>query len=136
MSSLDTRRILGSTGWLSWISSGFAWLLRLDDDVVEGVAVVRDDGGSEGIKTGLDTLAPIGEIINLIGIWSVGSDRNALFAGNSSVEFESICSCSIDVVGNSSDLFELIVHGVCFNKCRWRNQFFRVSISMTTCCSI
>jgi hypothetical protein len=114
MSSLDTLRILGSTGRLSWISCGFAWLLRFDDGVTDGVTCVGDERSAEGIKMGLDKLAPVGEIVNLVRVGSVGSDGDTLITGNSTVEFECVGGCSVDIMGDSTDLFELIIHGVAF----------------------
>ena len=110
MSSLDTRRILGSIGRLSWISCGFAWLLRFDDGVTERVAGVRDEAGSKGNKTRFDALPPVGIILNLVGVGAVGSDGDAVLAGLTGMEFEGIDGCSVDKVRNISDVFELIVH--------------------------
>jgi hypothetical protein len=110
MSSLDTRRILGSTGRLSWISCGFAWLLRFDDGVTERVAGMGDEAGSKGDKTRFDALPPIGIILNLVGIGAVGSDRDTVLAGLAGMEFEGMDGCSVDEIGDSMDVFELIVH--------------------------
>jgi hypothetical protein len=110
MSSLDTRRILGSTGRLSWISCGFAWLLRFDDGVTERVAGMGDKAGSEGNKTRFDALPPIGIIVNLIGVGAIDSDGDTVLAGLAGMEFECMDSCSIDKIGDSMDVFELIVH--------------------------
>ena len=110
MSSLDTRRILGSTGRLSWISCGFAWLLRFDDGVTECVAGMGDKTCSKGDKTRFDALPPIGIILNLVGVDTVGSDGDAVIAGLAGLEFEGVYGCSIDKIGYSVDVFELIVH--------------------------
>lgn len=110
MSSLDTRRILGSIGRLSWISCGFAWLLRFDDGVTERVAGVRDEAGSKGDKTRFDALPPVGIILNLVGVGTVGSDGNTVLAGLAGMEFEGIDGCSVDEIGDSVDVFELIGH--------------------------
>jgi hypothetical protein len=110
MSSLDTRRILGSTGRLSWISCGFAWLLRFDDGVTECVAGVGDKTCSKGDKTRFDALPPVGIILNLVGVGAVGSDGDTVFAGPTGLEFEGIDGCSVNIKGYSLDVFELIVH--------------------------
>lgn len=110
ISSLDTRRILGSTGRLSWISCGFAWLLRFDDGVTERVAGVGDKTCSKGDKTRFDALPPVGIILNLVGVGTVGSDGNTVLAGLAGMEFEGIDGCSVDEMWNISDMFELIVH--------------------------
>jgi hypothetical protein len=108
MSSLVTRRILGSTGRLSWISCGFAWLLRFDDGVTECVAGVGDETGSKGDKTRFDALPPIGIIVNLVV--AIGSDGDTVLAGLAGLEFESIDGCSIDEIWDSVDMFKFIVH--------------------------
>ncbi len=110
MSSLDTRRILGSSGRLSWISCGFAWLLRFDDGVTERVASVGDKTWSKGDKTRFDALPPIGIILNLVGVGAIGSDRDTMLAGLAGMEFEGMDGCSVDKVRNSPDVFELIGH--------------------------
>ena len=110
MSSLDTRRILGSTGRLSWISCGFAWLLRFDDGVTERVAGMGDKTCSKGDKTRFDALPPVGIILNLVGVGAVGSDGDTVLAGLAGMEFKGIDGCSVDKVRNISDVFELIVH--------------------------
>jgi hypothetical protein len=110
MSSLDTRRILGSTGRLSWISCGFAWLLRFDDGVAERVTGVGDKTGSKGDKTRFDALPPIGIILNLVGVGAVGSDRDTVLAGMTGLEFEGMNGCSVEEIGNPVDVFELIGH--------------------------
>ena len=110
ISSLDTRRILGSTGRLSWISCGFAWLLRFDDGVTERVAGMGDEAGSEGNKTRFDALPPIGIILDLVGIGAIGSDGDTVLAGLTGMEFEGMDRCSIDKVWNTPDMFELIGH--------------------------
>ena len=110
MSSLDTRRILGSTGRLSWISCGFAWLLRFDDGVTECVAGVGDKTCSKGDKTRFDALPPIGIILNLVGVGAVGSDGDAVIAGLAGMEFEGMDGCSVEEIRDSMDVFELIVH--------------------------
>ena len=110
ISSLDTRRILGSTGRLSWISCGFAWLLRFDDGVTERVAGVGDKTCSKGDKTRFDALPPVGIILNLVGVGAVGSDGDTVLAGLAGMEFEGIDGCSVDKVRNISDVFELICH--------------------------
>lgn len=63
---------------------------------------------------GLDKLPPVGEIVNLVSVRSIGSDGDTLIAGNSTVEFECVGSCSVDVMRDSADLFELIIHVVAF----------------------
>jgi len=110
MSSLDTRRILGSTGRLSWISCGFAWLLRFDDGVTERVTGVGDETCSKGDKTRFDALPPIGIILNLVGVGAVGSDGDTMLAGLTSMEFEGVDGCSVNIKGHSVNMFELIVH--------------------------
>ena len=110
MSSLDTRRILGSTGRLSWISCGFAWLLRFDDGVTERVAGMRDKAGSKGDKMRFDALPPVGIILNLVGVGAVGSDGDTVLAGPAGLEFEGMDGCSVEEIGDSVDVFELIGH--------------------------
>ena len=110
MSSLDTRRILGSSGRLSWISCGFAWLLRFDDGVTERVTGMGDEAGSKGDKTRFDALPPIGIILNLVGVGAVGSNGDTVLAGLAGMEFEGMDRCSVDIKGYSADVFELIVH--------------------------
>ncbi len=110
MSSLDTRRILGSTGRLSWISCGFAWLLRFDDGVTERVAGMGDKTCSKGDKMRFDALPPVGIILNLVSVGAVGSDGDTVFAGPAGLEFESMDGCSVEKIGDSADVFELIVH--------------------------
>ena len=110
MSSLDTRRILGSTGRLSWISCGFAWLLRFDDGVTERIAGVGDKTCSKGDKTRFDALPPVGIILNLVGVGTVGSDGDTVLAGLAGMEFEGMDRCSVDIKGHSADVFELICH--------------------------
>lgn len=114
MSSLETRRILGSTGRLSWISSGFAWLLRLDDGVPKGVSCVGYESRSEGIKTRLDELPPVGRILNTVCVSIVLSDIDTMLAGESSLELEGLDGGSMEVIRDASDMFELIVHIVPF----------------------
>ena len=114
MSSLETRRILGSTGRLSWISSGFAWLLRLDNGVPKGVSCVGDEPCSEGIKTRLDALPPVGKILNAVRVGVIVSDVDAMLAGESALELEGLDGGSVKVVGDASDVFEFIVHVVPF----------------------
>ena len=110
MSSLDTRRILGSTARLSWISSGFAWLLRFDDGVAERVTCVGDETGSEGSKTRFDELPPMGIIVDLIGVGAIGSDGDAVLAGLPCLEFEGVDCGSIDIMRNTLHLFKIEVH--------------------------
>jgi hypothetical protein len=110
MSSLDTRRILGSTGRLSWISCGFAWLLRFDDRISKGIAGMGDEAGSEGIKTGLDTLSPIWEIVNFVSICSIGSNDSTMFTGLTCMEFKDSDVDAVEIVGDSANVFELITH--------------------------
>ena len=110
MSSLDTRRILGSTGRLSWISCGFAWLLRFDDGVTECVTGVGDKTCSKGDKTRFDALPPVGIILNLVGVGAVGSDGDTVLAGMTGLEFEGMNGCSVEEIGDSVDVFELIGH--------------------------
>jgi len=108
ISSLVTRRILGSTGRLTWISCGFAWLLRFDDGVTERVAGVGDEAGSKGDKTRFDALPPVGIIVDLVV--AIGSDGDTVLAGLAGLEFESIYGCSIDEIRDSIDMLKFIVH--------------------------
>lgn len=110
MSALDTLRILGSTGRFSRISCGFAWLLRFDNGVAKGVPGLRGERGAEGIKTRLDTFSPVGKIDNGVGCGVVGTDGETGAGWFSVVEFESSDSGSVEVVGDSMDVFELIIH--------------------------
>ena len=126
MSSLDTRRILGSTARLSWISSGFAWLLRFDDGVTEGVAGMGDEGLAEGIKTRLDPFPPIDSILNVVTIGIVSSDLDAVLAGLSVTELEGLDGGSVEIIGDTSDVFEFIIHVVSFISPRRHSIFYIV----------
>lgn len=97
-------------GRLSWISCGFAWLLRFDDGITESVAGMGDEAGSEGNKTRFDPLPPVGIILNLVGVGSIGSDGDTVLAGLAGMEFEGVDGCSVDEVRDTPDMFELIVH--------------------------
>ena len=114
MSSLETRRILGSSGRLSWISRGFAWLVRFDDGVANGVTCMGDESRSEGIKTRFNALPPVGKILNSVRVWMIGPNGDTVLAGLSSLEFEGVDGSSVEIVGDSSDVFELIGHIVSF----------------------
>jgi hypothetical protein len=122
MSSLDTRRILGSTGRLSRISCGFAWLLRLDKGVAKGVSCVADERFSEGVKTRFDTQSPVVEIVNAVGGRIVGSDGDTVFGGMPVGEVEGLDAGSIKEVRDASNLFEFIVHLV------WWCDLYRVGL--------
>ena len=110
MSALDTLRILGSTGRFSRISCGFAWLLRFDNGVAKGVPGLRGERGAEGIKTRLNTFSPIGKIGNGVGCGVVGTDGEAGTGWFSVIKFEGSNGGSVEVVGDSVDVFELIIH--------------------------
>jgi len=71
-----------------------------------------DEAGSEGIKTGLDTLSPVGEIVNLVNICAIGSNNDAVFTGLTASELEGSDVDAVEIVRDSSDVFELIVHVV------------------------
>uniref|UniRef100_A0A6C0KRK3 Uncharacterized protein n=1 Tax=viral metagenome TaxID=1070528 RepID=A0A6C0KRK3_9ZZZZ len=110
MSALDTLRILGSTGWFSRISCGFAWLLRFDNGVAECVPCLRGEGGAEGIKTRLDTFSPIGKISDGVGCGVVGTNGEAGTGWFSVVEFEGSNCSSVEIVRDTMDVFEFIIH--------------------------
>jgi len=114
MSSLETRRILGSSGRLSWISRGFAWLVRFDDGVANGITGMGDESRSKGIKTRFNALPPVGKILNAVRVGVISPDVDAVLAGLSALEFEGVDGGSVEIVGDSSDVFELIVHVVTF----------------------
>ena len=112
MSSLETRRILGSTGRLSWISCGFALLLRFDDGVTEGITCMGDERVSECNEARLDPLPPIGIILNLVGVGMVCSDGDTMFiAGLTGLEFEGMDGGSAKKIGDVSDVLKFIIHG-------------------------
>jgi hypothetical protein len=84
--------------------------LRFDDGVTERVTGVGDKTCSKGDKTRFDALPPIGIILNLVGVGAVGSDRDTMLAGPAGLEFESMDGCSVEEIGDSMDVFELIGH--------------------------
>ncbi len=71
-----------------------------------------------GIKMGLDSLAPIWIVVNGIGGGIIDSKMDALGGWFSrGFEFEGIEIGSIlEVIGDSSDVFEFIIHGLSFHK--------------------
>jgi hypothetical protein len=114
MSSFDTRRILGSTsGRLSRSSCGFTLLLRLVDVVAEGVAGLGDKAVAEGCKTRLDGFSPSGKVSDSAAV--VLANGDAFGAGLTSLKLEGVEGGSVEVIGNTVDLFELIVHGLLFS---------------------
>lgn len=84
--------------------------MRLDDGVPKGVSCVGDERVSEGIKTRLDELPPVGIILNTVLVSIVSSDVNAVLAGESTLEFEGFDDVSVEVVWDASNVFELIIH--------------------------
>jgi hypothetical protein len=98
-------------GALSRSACGFTWLLRLNDAVAEGVSGLRGERGAEGIKTGLAPLPPVREVVNAASVSRVGADVDTIPTRFSCVEFEGIeGSTGAEVVGDTVDVFELIVH--------------------------
>jgi hypothetical protein len=88
--------------------------LRFDDGVTERVAGMADETGSKGDKARFDALPPIGIVVNLVGVGAISSDGDTVLAGMAGMEFEGMDSCSIDKIGDSVDVFELIGHDVDF----------------------
>jgi hypothetical protein len=84
--------------------------LRFDDGVTERVAGMGDEAGSKGDKTRFDALPPIGIIVNLVGIGAISSDGDTVLARLAGMEFKGIDGCSVNIVWNSPDMFELIGH--------------------------
>jgi hypothetical protein len=97
-------------GGLSRSSCGFTWLLRLNDAVAEGVSGLRGEGGAEGIKTGLAPLPPVREVVNVTSVGRIGADADTVSTRLSCIKLEGIDVCSIEVVGDSMNVFEFIVH--------------------------
>ena len=67
-----------------------------------------------GIKMGLDSLPPTGIVMNGFGGGMVGSNTDAFSGGFSrGIELEGIeVSSILEVIGDSSDVFEFIIHGL------------------------
>jgi hypothetical protein len=86
--------------------------LRFDDGVTERVAGMRDEAGSKGDKARFDALPPIGIVVNLVGVGAIGSDGDTVLAGLAGMEFERMDRCSVDEIGDSVDVFELIGHDI------------------------
>lgn len=98
-------------GGLSRSTCGFTWLLRLNDAVAEGVSGLRGERGAEGINTGLAPLPPVREVVNAVSVSRVGADVDTIPTRFSSVKLEGIeGSTGAEVVGDTVDVFELIVH--------------------------
>ena len=109
-SALRTFSILGSATGFSRISCGFALLLRLGNGFTELVSFLWVNRGSEGIKMGLDGLFPFGEIGDGIRGGVIGSNSDAICGGFSSIKFEGSNGRAIEIIGDSSDVFEFIGH--------------------------
>ena len=98
-------------GGLSRSTCGFTWLLRLNDAVAEGVSGLRGERGAEGINTGLAPLPPVREVVNDASVSRVGADVDTISTGLSCIELEGIEGpAGAEVVGDTVDVFELIVH--------------------------
>ena len=80
--------------------------------VAEGVAGLGDDTVAEGCKTRLDTFSPIVKVLDGVMFSLIGSNGDAFRARFSSLEFEGVEGGSVEEVGDTVDLFELIGH--CF----------------------
>ena len=65
---------------------------------------------SEGSKTRLDAVEPVVEICNSASVCIVGSNRDGVGAGESSLELKGSDSGSFEEVGDSMNVFELIIH--------------------------
>lgn len=78
--------------------------------VAEGVAGLGDKAGTEGCKTRLDGFTPSGKVSDSAAI--IGSDGNTVGTGLTSLKLEGIEGGSVEVVGDTVDLFELIIHDV------------------------
>ena len=81
--------------------------------VAEGVAGLGDNASTEGCKTRLDGFTPIGKVGN--GISIIGSNGDAFRAGLSTLKLEGVEGGSVEVVGDTVDLFELIIHGLLYS---------------------
>jgi len=88
------------------------------------------EGGTEGIKTRLDMFSPIGKIGDGVGCGVIGTDGDAVRTGLSVVEFEDSDSGSVEVVRDSMDVFELIIHLTLFDN-RLDSIFIPVLIAIT-----
>jgi hypothetical protein len=87
-------------------------LLRLIEGVAEGVAGLGTEGTTEGSKTRFDAFSPIRKVVNGVGGGVISSKGDTFRTGFACVKFEGVESGSVEVVGDSVDLFELIVHGL------------------------
>jgi hypothetical protein len=72
------------------------------------------EGESEGIKTRLDKFLPVVGIGNAILCGVISADGKAVATGFSCVELKGVDGGTVEVVGDSSDVFELIVHFLTF----------------------
>jgi hypothetical protein len=99
----EVKKLVASLG----VILGFASV-----EITERVAGMRDEAGSKGDKARFDALPPVGIILNLVGVGAVGSDGDTVFASAASLEFEGMDRCSVDEIGDSVDVFELIGHDV------------------------
>jgi hypothetical protein len=78
--------------------------------VAEGVAGLGDKAVTEGCKTRLDGFSPRGKVSDSVAV--VLSNGDAVGAGLASLKLEGVEGGSMEVVGDTVDLFELIVHGL------------------------
>lgn len=137
MSARDTRRILGSGGRLSRSSCGATLLLRFD--MVAGVSGLGGEGGTEGIKTRLDTLSPVGKVGDTIRFLIVFSNWDTVLSRFTSIELKGVEGAVVGVVGDSVEVLQLIIHDVDLISVRQQFKFYsafsKSSISIITCCS-
>jgi hypothetical protein len=67
---------------------------------------------SEGIKTGLEEGEVVVVICNSASVCIIGSNGKGMGAGEASLELKGSDSGSIEEVGHSLYVFELIIHGL------------------------
>lgn len=78
--------------------------------VAEGVAGLGDKACAEGSKTRLDGFSPSGKVSD--GAAVVCSNGDAFGAGLTALKLEGVEGGSVEIVRDTVDLFELIVHGL------------------------
>ncbi len=85
-------------------------LLRLGNGFAEFVSLLGGQGGSEGIKMGLDGGEPVDMVGDGILGGVIGSNGHAIGGRFSSIEFKGLDDVSIEIIGDASDVFEFIGH--------------------------
>ena len=71
----------------------------------------------------LDAVEPVVEICNSASVCIVGSNRDGVGAGEASLKFKGSDDVSFEKVGDSLNVFELIIHCLALT---WARQCFQI----------